>query len=151
MFFTFLFANSDQSTNMDGRVITVEAKNIWGQTWRILRARLQWLVFFSFFRQTTDLIVYVPLCSTTFTLFTVNPAVTGSSPCFSQNLFRVFAKADETEGSPLSIFSALCDFCARRVPPFTFSKTLRFLSLRYRADFRRSRHIHTKRITIFCS
>ena len=68
---------------------------------------LQWLVFF---RQTTDLIVYVPLFSTDFTRFTVNPATTGSSPCFSQKLFRAFAKADETEGFPLSIFSALCDF-----------------------------------------
>ena len=54
--------------------------------------------FFFFFRQTTDLIVYVPLfidftrslvlVSTVFTRFTVNPAVTGSSPCFSQKLFR---------------------------------------------------------------
>ena len=58
--------------------------------------------FFFFFRQTTDLIVYV-LFSTEFTRFTVNPAVTGSSPCFSQKLFRAFVKADETEGSPLSI------------------------------------------------
>ena len=48
--------------------------------------------------------MYVPLFSTDFTLFTVNPAVTGSSPCFSQKIFRAFAKADETEGSPLSIF-----------------------------------------------
>ena len=51
----------------------------------VKRARLlQWLVFF---RQTTDLIVYVPLFSTDFT---------GSSPCFSQKLFRAFAKANET-------------------------------------------------------
>ena len=77
----------------------------------VKRARLlQWLVFsrrFSrekcptltvasfFFRQTTDLIV----CTTFYRLhsrshvlvstrFTVNPAVTGSSPCFSQKLFR---------------------------------------------------------------
>ena len=59
-----------------------------------------------FFRQTTDLIVYVPLItdftrsrvlvSTVFIRFTVNSAVTGSSACFSQKLFR-------------AIFSALCD------------------------------------------
>ena len=52
----------------------------------------------SFF--TTDLIVYVPLftdftrsrvlVSTVFTRFTVNPAVTGSSPCLSQKPFRTF-------------------------------------------------------------
>ena len=75
--------------------------------------------FFSFFfRQTTDLIVYVPLLtdftrshvlvSTVFTGFTVHPAVTGSSPCFSQKLFRAFAKADETEGSLLPIFFRHC-------------------------------------------
>ena len=56
--------------------------------------------FFFFFRQTPDLIVYVPpftdftrsrvLVSTVCTRFTVNPAVTGSSPCFSQKLFRAF-------------------------------------------------------------
>ena len=54
--------------------------------------------FFLFFRQTTDLIAYVPLftdltrsrvlVSAVFTRFTVDPAVTGSSPCLSQNLFR---------------------------------------------------------------
>ena len=101
-----------------------------------------------FFRQTTYLIVYVPLLSTDFTRFTVNPAITGSSPCFSQKLFRAFAKADGTEGSPL--FSALCDhflrffafrgshlqnvliFCsklkcqkAQKVSPFTFFGTMR--------------------------
>ena len=79
----------------------------------VKRARLllQWLVFF-FFRQTTDLIVYVPLFSTDFIRFTVNPAVTGSSPCFSQKLFRfrAFAKADETEGSPRPIFFGTVGF-----------------------------------------
>ena len=64
--------------------------------------------FFCFFCQTTDLIVYVPLFSIDFTRFTGNPAVTGSSPCFSQKPFRAFAKADETEGSPLSIFFRHC-------------------------------------------
>ena len=43
-----------------------------------------------------------------FTRFTVNPAVTGSSPCFSQKRFRAFAEADETEGSPLPIFFRHC-------------------------------------------
>ena len=71
-----------------------------------------WDVPVLFSRQTTDLIAYVPLFSTDFTRFTVNPAVTGSSPCFSQKLFRAFAKADETEGPlfQLQLFSALCDF-----------------------------------------
>ena len=51
-----------------------------------------------FFRQTTDLIVYVPLFTdftrshllvrTVFTRFAVNPAVTDLSPCLSQKLFR---------------------------------------------------------------
>ena len=53
---------------------------------------------------------HVPLFSTDFNQFTGNPAVMGSSPCFDQKLFRAFAKADKTEGSPLSLFSALCDF-----------------------------------------
>ena len=74
-----------------------------------------------FFRQITDLIVYVPLftdftrsrvlVSTVFTRFTVNPADTGSSPCFSQDFFEQF-------------FLALCDFfsifCLQRVPPSSF-------------------------------
>ena len=64
------------------------------------------VLFLFFFRQTTDLIAYVPLFSTDLTWSTVNPAVTGSSYCFRQKLFRAFAKADETEGSPLSFFSA---------------------------------------------
>ena len=83
----------------------------------VKRARLlQWLVFF---RQTTDLIVYVPFFSTDFTRFTVNPAVTGSNPCFSQKQFRAFAEADETEGFFFIFFSTLCDFfqfiCLQRV------------------------------------
>ena len=72
--------------------------------------------FFFFFRQTTELIVYVPLFSTDFARFTVNSAVTGSSPCFGQKLFRAFAEAGETEGSPLSIFLALCDFFSNFLP-----------------------------------
>ena len=80
-----------------------------------------------FFRQTADLIVNVPLFSTDFIRFTVNPAVTGSSPCFNQKLFRAFAKADETEWSvpSFNFFSTLCDFskffCLQRVPPSSFS------------------------------
>ena len=47
------------------------------------------------------------LVSTVFTRFTVNPVVTGSSPCLSQKLFRaiVFRHC-----ATFSIFSALCDF-----------------------------------------
>ena len=73
-----------------------------------------------FFRQTTDLIAYVPLFRLhsrshvlVSTRFTVNPAVTGSSPCFSQKLFRAI------------FFSALCDFFSNfflspKGPPFKF-------------------------------
>ena len=84
-------------------------------------------VLLFFFRQTADLIVNVPLFSTDFIRFTVNPAVTGSSPCFNQKLFRAFAKADETEWSvpSFNFFSTLCDFskffCLQRVPPSSFS------------------------------
>ena len=88
----------------------------------VKRARLlQWLVFF---RQTTDLMVCVPLFSTDFTRSTVNPAVTGSSPCFSQTLFRAFAKAERLKGPLFQFFSPLCDFsiffCLQRVPPSSF-------------------------------
>ena len=40
--------------------------------------------------------LYAPLFSTDFNRF--RAAVAGSSPCFSQKLFRAFAKPDETEG-----------------------------------------------------
>ena len=79
--------------------------------------QLQWLVFY-FLRQTTELIVYVPLFRTDFNRFTGS-----SSPCFSQKLFRAFAKADETEGSPFSIFSTLqlfSIFFAFKGSPFKF-------------------------------
>ena len=59
--------------------------------------------FFSFFCQTTDLIVYIPrftdftrscvLVTTVFTPFTVNPVVKNSSPCFNQKLFQQFFPA----------------------------------------------------------
>ena len=59
--------------------------------------------FFSFFCQTTDLIVYIPrftdftrscvLVTTVFTRFTVNPVVKNSSPCFSQKLSQQFFPA----------------------------------------------------------
>ena len=92
----------------------------------VKRARLlHWLVFF---RQTTDLIVYVPLFNTDFTRFTVNPAVTGSSRCFSQKLFRAFAKADETEGPPLSNFfrhsATFRIFLPSKGPTFKFFEIL---------------------------
>ena len=182
---------------------------------------------FLFFRQTTDLIVYVPLftdftrspvlvSSLYFTRFTVNPAVTGSSPCFSQKLSSIFSalcdcfnfirhcatffrfflpsksptlklfffdilkqtkvpkslkglpfyvfRHYETvrnshfsfffenkknwkiclspKGLPFNLFDILqqTGFSkSPKGPPFTGLKTLRFLSLRYSADFRRSR------------
>ena len=65
---------------------------------------LQWLVFFFFFSSDHRPHRVCTLFSTDFTRFTVKPAVTGSCPCFSQKLFRAFAKTYETEGSPLSIF-----------------------------------------------
>ena len=46
------------------------------------------------------------LVSTDFTRFTVNPAVTGSSPCFSQKLSNNFFRHCAT----FNFFSALCDF-----------------------------------------
>ena len=72
----------------------------------VKRARLlQWLVFF---RQTTELILYIQLFSTDFSRFRGNPAVAYSSPCFNQKLFCAFAKSDEIEGSRFHlIFSAL--------------------------------------------
>ena len=53
------------------------------------------------------------------TRFTVNPAVTGSSPCFSQKLFRAIFFGTVRL---FQFFSALCDFfskffCRQRVPP----------------------------------
>ena len=127
-----------------------------------------WDVPVLFFRQTTDLIVYV-LFSTDLTRFTMNPAVTGSSPCFSQKLFRAFSKADETEGSPLSIFFRHCAtffafkgshlqvfliFCselncqkARRVSRFKYFGTMRpFKLLIFRFFFENFK----KRFRIFC-
>ena len=47
----------------------------------------------------------------------MNPAVTGPSPCFSQKLFRAFAKVDETEGSHLSIFFRHCASKTERGDP----------------------------------
>ena len=88
----------------------------------VKRARLlQWLVFLC---QATDLIVYVPLFSTDFTRFTVNRAITDSSPCLSQKLFRAFAKRTRQKGPLFQFFSALCDlffdFFLQRIPPSIF-------------------------------
>ena len=97
--------------------------------------------FFPFFRQTTDLIVYVSLFSSDFTRFTVNPAVTGSSPCFGQKLFRALAKADETEGhdflafegSHLQMFLIFCSKLkcqkVQRVSPFKYFGTMRLVQI----------------------
>ena len=65
------------------------------------RARLlQWLVFLRV------------LVSTVFTRFTVNPAATGSSPCFSQKLFRAMVF-----GTVRLFFEF---FCLQTVPPSSF-------------------------------
>ena len=55
---------------------------------------------------------------------------------------------------PLDFFSALCDFFERiffsNISSFFFQKiVLRFLSLRYGADFRRSRLVHIIVYTFF--
>ena len=93
------------------------------------------------------------LVSTRFT------AVTGSSPCFSQKLFRAIffgtVRLFQFFFGTLRLFSIF--FCRQKVPPssflifcsklkfqtaqkvFTILGTFRFLSLRYSADFRRSR------------
>ena len=56
------------------------------------------------------------------TRFTVNPAVTGSSPCFSQKLSSNFFSA---LCDSFNVFSALCDFfskffCRQRIPSSSF-------------------------------
>ena len=188
---------------------------------------LQWLVFFLFFssdhrphRECTTfyrLHVFTRSRVVDSTRFTVNPAVTGSSPCFSQKLFRaififffgtvrlpvffgtvrLFFDFFAFKGSQLQFFSDILQQTkvpkspkglsfyvfrhyetvqnsyffrnlqnfrilfvskgfpfnlfdilhqsgfskARRVPLLTSLKTLRFLSLRYSADFRRSRFV----------
>ena len=66
---------------------------------------------------------------TDFTRFTVNPAVTGLSPCFSQKLFRAFANADETDWRVPFHFFRHCVtfsifFCIQRVPPSSFFDNL---------------------------
>ena len=95
-----------------------------------------------FFRQTTDLIVYVPLftgftrsrvlVSTVFVRFTVNPAVTASSPCFSQKLFRAIFRHCVTffrfflpsKGPTVKFFWIFCSKLrcqkAQRVSPFKY-------------------------------
>ena len=86
---------------------------------------LQWLVFFSsdhrphrvcttFYRLLSRSHVLVS------TRFTVNPAVTGSSPCFSQKLFRAIFFGTVRL---FQFFSALCDFrifLSPKGPPFKF-------------------------------
>ena len=75
---------------------------------------LQWLVFFLFFSSdhrphrvcTTFYRLHSRSHVLVSTRFTVNPAVTGSSPCFSQKLFRAIFFGTVR----LSFFSALCDF-----------------------------------------
>ena len=88
----------------------------------VKRARLlHWLFFFV--RPQTSSCKYHLLVH--LTRFTLNPVVPGSSRFFSQKLFRAFAKADKTEGSHLSYYTALCHFfpklfCLQRVPQSFF-------------------------------
>ena len=67
------------------------------------------------------------------------------SPCYIFIYFLFFFRKffDKTEGSPVQFFSHFATNLSfkkvRRVPLFAIFKTLRFLSLRYSADFDRSR------------
>ena len=85
------------------------------------RARLlQWLVFF---RQTTDLIVYVPLFSTT--RFTVNQRSRVRVLALARNFFEHLRKRTSLKGPLLQFFFAtvrliLIFFCLQRVPPSSF-------------------------------
>ena len=74
---------------------------------------LQWLVF----RQTTEITLYVQFFSTDINRFRGNPAIAGSSSCFSQKLFRAFAKPDE-DFRHLETFSKL--FACLQRDPLTF-------------------------------
>ena len=61
------------------------------------------------------------LVSTIFTRFTVNPAITGWSPCFSQKFFRAFfgtVRLSHFLSAPCGFFSNF--FNLQRVPPSSF-------------------------------
>ena len=64
------------------------------------------------------------LVSTVFTRFTVNPVITGSSPCFSQKLFQAifFGTVRLNLFRHCATFSNL--FCLQKVPPSSFFATL---------------------------
>ena len=73
----------------------------------------------SFFRQTTDLIVYVPLFSTDFTRSRVRVLA------LARNFFEHLRKRTRLKGLLFQFFSALCDcffdfYCLQRVPPSSF-------------------------------
>ena len=92
------------------------------------------------------------------TRFTVNPAVTGSGPCFSQKLFRPNSFGTVRLFQFFQLFfeiflmsSHFFDFLqqtgfskSRKGSPLTNLKYCAFLSLRYSADFRRSRLVHLR-------
>ena len=61
----------------------------------------QWLVFF---RQTTELTMHVPLFGKDVNRFRENPAIVGFSLCFSQQIFRAFAKLVTTKRPPSDFF-----------------------------------------------
>ena len=85
-------------------MLSGKKRNSWGVfSWRFStkRARLlQWLVFF---RQTTELL---SVFGTEVNQFRGNPAVTGSSPCYSQKLFRAIHLQNRTrlKGLPFQFF-----------------------------------------------
>ena len=92
---------------------------------------LQWLVFFSFFfRQTTELIAYVPLFTETdkFTQAKFDQCkLTAKGPPFRFLPFlRNLQNRKTPKGPPFQFFSALCEFFFRKFlifqksPPFGF-------------------------------
>ena len=76
-------------------------------------------------------------------------AVTGSSPCFSQKLFRSFAKADETEGYSFNIFQHCATFfeffCLQRVHPSFLKNSLQ------QTGFSKSRRVPTFAVLKICA
>ena len=96
-------------------------------------------VLFFFFRQTTDVTLYVPLFSTDVNRFTGTQRSRVRVPASVRNFFEHLRKRTRLKGPLFQLFSALCDFfrffpfkffrlfCnkldfqqAQWVPPFTF-------------------------------
>ena len=91
---------------------------------------LQWLVFFSFFRQTTELIAYVPLFTETDKTTHAKSGqrkLSAKGPRFHFLPFlRNLQNRKTPKGPPFQFFSALCEIFSKifqglkRVPPSSF-------------------------------